>query len=288
MLGVGGGQPVGHGPGDGDHVYRIEPHVGVERLVVALGAGVDQRHDVGDVELGVVGQLGLRDRLVDAGLERPLVDQQVGLAHLGHLLGRELDVVRLDAGAGQAVDVHAVTRDALGNECERVRGGDDRHPGVRSVRVTHEAAAAQQQRADDPTGDERDPVHENDCHWIRESLSSRAHSAYAGGMLVVTRYRVDDGDAEGFSRDAEAAMEVLAERPGFVGAWLGRNTDERDLWTLTLLWHDVRSYRRALSAYDVKVSAVPLLSRAVNEPSAYEVVGRWQAGADPGGSLGGS
>ncbi len=33
------------------------------------------------------------------------------------------------------------------------------------------------------------------------------------------------------------------------------------------------SYRRALSAYDVKLGAVPLLSRAVDEPSAYEVLG---------------
>ena len=107
-------------------------------------------------------------------------------------------------------------------------------------------------------------------------------------MLVVTRYRVEDADVDAFSRDVAAAMEVLAERPGFVDAWLGRNADESDLWTLTLLWRDVRSYRHALSAYDVKVSAVPLLSRAVNEASAYEVVGRWQADDHPGGSLGGS
>ena len=35
---------------------------------------------------------------------------------------------------------------------------------------------------------------------------------------------------------------------------------------------------RALSAYDVKVGAVPLLSLAIDEPSAYEVV--VAAGAD--------
>jgi hypothetical protein len=35
----------------------------------------------------------------------------------------------------------------------------------------------------------------------------------------------------------------------------------------------VGSYRRALSAYDVKVTAVPLLSQAIDEPSAYELVG---------------
>jgi hypothetical protein len=41
---------------------------------------------------------------------------------------------------------------------------------------------------------------------------------------------------------------------------------------LTTTWQNVGSYRRALSAYDVKVTAVPLLSRAVDEPSAYELV----------------
>ena len=39
-------------------------------------------------------------------------------------------------------------------------------------------------------------------------------------------------------------------------------------------WKDVGSYRRALSSYDVKMAAVPTLSRAVDEPSAYGPVGR--------------
>ena len=38
------------------------------------------------------------------------------------------------------------------------------------------------------------------------------------------------------------------------------------------------AYRRALSAYDVKLDAVPLLSRALDEPSAYEI-------AEPGADL---
>ena len=106
-------------------------------------------------------------------------------------------------------------------------------------------------------------------------------------MLVVTRYRVAEEDSDAFTRDAAAAMSVLDDRPGFVGAWLGHNTDEPDLWTLTLLWDDVGSYRWALSSYDVKVTAVPLLSRAVDEASAYVVVGQWRSGGDsPGGSLG--
>ena len=41
---------------------------------------------------------------------------------------------------------------------------------------------------------------------------------------------------------------------------------------LTTQWEHVGAYRRALSAYDVKLGAVPLLSRALDEPSAFEVV----------------
>jgi hypothetical protein len=55
-----------------------------------------------------------------------------------------------------------------------------------------------------------------------------------------------------------------------VGGEIGRNVDDPELWVLTTRWENVGSYRRALSAYDVKLSAVPILSRALDEPSAYE------------------
>ena len=81
-------------------------------------------------------------------------------------------------------------------------------------------------------------------------------------------------EAEGaaFRGDAERAHEALAERPGYLSGRLGRNLDDPTLWTLVTTWENVGAYRRALSAYDVKLHAVPLLSRAVDEPSAYEVV----------------
>ena len=41
---------------------------------------------------------------------------------------------------------------------------------------------------------------------------------------------------------------------------------------LTTEWEGPGAYRRALSAYDVKLAAVPTLSRAIDEPSAYEPV----------------
>jgi len=91
-------------------------------------------------------------------------------------------------------------------------------------------------------------------------------------VLVVTRHRVDADSADAFVTGARAALEVLATRSGWVDGALGRNVDDPGLWALATRWRDVGSYRRALSAYEVRVSAVPLLATAVDEPSAYEVV----------------
>jgi hypothetical protein len=37
-------------------------------------------------------------------------------------------------------------------------------------------------------------------------------------------------------------------------------------------WDSVGSYRKALSSYDVKLNAVPFLSGAIDEPTAFEVL----------------
>lgn len=89
-------------------------------------------------------------------------------------------------------------------------------------------------------------------------------------MLVVNRFRVTDGAAEDFRSDLEGALAVLARQKGYADGRLGRNVDDPTLWTMVTRWRDVGSYRRALSTYDVKMGAVQLLSRAIDEPSAYE------------------
>ena len=91
-------------------------------------------------------------------------------------------------------------------------------------------------------------------------------------MLVVSRFRVSEADGEAFRGDVERAHQALAERPGYESGRIGRNLDDPTLWTLVTTWENVGAYRRALSAYDVKLTAVPVLSRAVDEPSAYELV----------------
>ncbi|WP_426245370.1 antibiotic biosynthesis monooxygenase family protein [Nocardioides sp. LHG3406-4] len=97
-------------------------------------------------------------------------------------------------------------------------------------------------------------------------------------MLVVNRFRVPAAEQEAFRADLERARATLAERPGYLQGVIGRNVDDPELWVLTTLWEHVGAYRRALSEYDVKLHAVPLLSRAVDEPSAFELV-------EPGGDL---
>ena len=91
-------------------------------------------------------------------------------------------------------------------------------------------------------------------------------------MIVVSRFRVPVEDQVRFRADLQRAREVLAERPGHLAGRVGRNTDDPGLWVLTTEWENVGAYRRALSAYDVKLTAVPVLSRALDEPSAYETV----------------
>lgn len=96
-------------------------------------------------------------------------------------------------------------------------------------------------------------------------------------MLVVNRFRAGP-DPAALRADLERVHDLLAAQPGYVEGWVGRNVDDPDLWTLTTRWVHVGAYRRALSAYDLKLHGVPVLSRALDEPGAYELV-------EPGGVL---
>ena len=98
-------------------------------------------------------------------------------------------------------------------------------------------------------------------------------------MLVVNRFVVSDETA--FTPRASAALAALAGRPGFVSGSFGRAVDEPERWCLVTRWESVGAYRRALSAFEVKVEATPLLAESLDEPSAYEVL--LQAG--PGGPV---
>jgi heme-degrading monooxygenase HmoA len=91
-------------------------------------------------------------------------------------------------------------------------------------------------------------------------------------VIVVSRFDVPEGRAATFEPDARHVLATLAERPGFVRGRLGRCVDEPSLWALTTEWDSVGSYRRGLSAYDVKLATASVLEFAKDEPSAYEVL----------------
>ncbi len=98
-------------------------------------------------------------------------------------------------------------------------------------------------------------------------------------MLVTTRFRIPEADGVTFLADAQRALEALAARPGFRNGRVGRAIEDPTAWLVHTEWDGVGAYRRALSAYDVKVYAAPLLGLALDEPSAYEVL--FADGDDP-------
>ena len=88
----------------------------------------------------------------------------------------------------------------------------------------------------------------------------------------MTRFDVPENASAAFLPQAGAALAAFAARPGYLRGRVGRAADDPTAWVLTTEWDGVGSYRRALSAYDVKVDAAPLLSRGRDEASAFEVL----------------
>ena len=91
-------------------------------------------------------------------------------------------------------------------------------------------------------------------------------------MLVLLRFVVSEAEFPGFIDGARDAITALSECPGFVRARAGRSVEDHTAATIALEFVDVGSYRRAISSSEVKMRAIPLLSRAIDEPSAFEVV----------------
>lgn len=84
-------------------------------------------------------------------------------------------------------------------------------------------------------------------------------------MIVVNRFRAGPG----FDAQLEPVVAILRGKPGFVDAEVGQNLDDPELWVLVTRWQNVGSYRRALGGYESKAVVVPLLSQAIDEPTAY-------------------
>ena len=90
------------------------------------------------------------------------------------------------------------------------------------------------------------------------------------GLVVVSRHRVG-------LDEAKAALAVLARQHGCLSATIARSTDDYDLLVIVTEWDTVRSYRKALSSYEVKVESVQLLATAFDETTAFEVLYRQDA-----------
>lgn len=88
-------------------------------------------------------------------------------------------------------------------------------------------------------------------------------------MWAIIRFRVPERDALVFRVRADEVVAFFGSRAGNVGAELVQNLDDPELWAIVTRWADVGSYRRSFNGYDAKMLLTPLLSRAIDEPSAY-------------------
>ena len=92
------------------------------------------------------------------------------------------------------------------------------------------------------------------------------------GLVVVTRYVVPEDEGVAFREQARDALDALCAQPGCRRGHVGRSMDDPTRWLLQTEWESAGSYRRALSSYDVKVRAVPVMYHAVDELTAYEAL----------------
>lgn len=86
--------------------------------------------------------------------------------------------------------------------------------------------------------------------------------------MAISRFRVPADDLA-FADAAAAVVDRFAASAGCEGADLVRNLDEPELWAIVSRWADVGSYRRAFNGTEAKLVLMPLLGRAIDEPSAY-------------------
>ena len=93
-----------------------------------------------------------------------------------------------------------------------------------------------------------------------------------GRVVLSTRYRVAQAQGATFLADARTALAALSAAPGCLAGRVGRATDDPQLWILTCEWESVGAYRRALGTYEVKMHAIPVMYRAIDEPTTFEVL----------------
>ena len=88
-------------------------------------------------------------------------------------------------------------------------------------------------------------------------------------MFAVTRLRASGDDGEALVGAVPALLAALAARPGFRDGELGQSADDPSLFALVTRWDGIGSYRRALSAAEVKITGAPVWVFALDEPGVY-------------------
>ena len=85
-------------------------------------------------------------------------------------------------------------------------------------------------------------------------------------MLAISRFA---SPGPTFQQEARAAVEWWSQRTGCLGIDVVQNPDDPELWAIVSRWESVGDYRRSFNGYDAKMILTPLLSRAIDEPSAF-------------------
>ncbi len=93
---------------------------------------------------------------------------------------------------------------------------------------------------------------------------------YDGAMISISRFQVTTERVDAFIADAQVAVAQFASSTGCLSAELVRNLDAPDLWAIVSSWEQVGDYRRAFNGTPAKLALIPLLSLAIDEPSAYD------------------
>jgi hypothetical protein len=88
-------------------------------------------------------------------------------------------------------------------------------------------------------------------------------------VFAVTRLRAEGPDVPALLAAGTELLALLRQRPGFRDGAIGCAADEAGLLALWTTWDGVGSYRRALSAAEVKIAGAPVWLHAVDEPGVY-------------------
>ena len=99
----------------------------------------------------------------------------------------------------------------------------------------------------------------------------------AAPVLVTMRFTVAQDERSDFLRDARVCVDLLRMRVGCLGVDVSQSVDVAEELLITTRWVDMGSYRRAMSAYEIKERVIPFLSRARDEESTFESLVRGDA-----------